>query len=80
MVNIGDSFRLGWEGKDPAEKHVETLKMIAGAIEAEAIGETSEYLYLSYVPEKPDEITPLDLVASHRLLPYSACLSPARRE
>jgi fermentation-respiration switch protein FrsA (DUF1100 family) len=59
MVNIGDSFRLGWEGKDLAEKHVETLKMIAGAIEAETTGKTPDYL--PYVPEKTGETTPLDL-------------------
>jgi hypothetical protein len=40
MVNIGDSFRLGWEGNDPTKKHVKTLKAIAEAIEAEATGKT----------------------------------------
>ena len=59
MVNIGDSFRLGWEGKDPAEKQVETLKVVADAIETEAAGKAPDYL--PYVPEKLDETTPLDL-------------------
>jgi len=59
MVNIGDSFRLGWEGKDPPEKQVETLKFIAGALEAEATGKTPDYL--PYVPEESHASTPLDL-------------------
>lgn len=59
MVNMGDSFHLGWEGKDPPEKQIETLKFIAGALEAASTGKTPDYL--SYVPKKPGANTPLDL-------------------
>ncbi|KAF3934941.1 hypothetical protein ABW19_dt0207862 [Dactylella cylindrospora] len=59
MVNIGDSFRLGWYGKDPASNHVETLKIAAKQLAAEAKG--GESATAPYVPVQCDDTTPFDL-------------------
>ncbi|KAK6524469.1 hypothetical protein TWF281_011377 [Arthrobotrys megalospora] len=63
MVNIGASFRLGWDGKDPASNHVGTLKMAADARVAELKTANSgeEGKYAPYVPTKCDDSTPFDL-------------------
>jgi uncharacterized protein len=74
MVNIGDSFRRGWYGTDPAENQVDVLKFIAGAIEAEAQGR--EPKYLPYVPEKPDESTPYDLAQATDYYRTPRCQHP----
>ncbi|KAF3906478.1 hypothetical protein ABW20_dc0106266 [Dactylellina cionopaga] len=62
MVNIGDSFRLGWDGKDSASTHVATLSMAAGQRSVELSSpQQSQDEYASYVPAQPDDKTPYDL-------------------
>jgi len=63
MVNIGDSFRLGWEGNEPAGEHTETLKQAAQQTTAENKG--AEGATAPYVPTPPDHTTPYDLKEAH---------------
>ncbi|KAK6543536.1 hypothetical protein TWF694_000282 [Orbilia ellipsospora] len=59
MVNIGDSFRLGWEGKDSVLNHISTLQTAADERAAKIKG--AEPQYAPYVPARYEEKTPYDL-------------------
>ncbi|KAF3929929.1 hypothetical protein AA313_de0203860 [Arthrobotrys entomopaga] len=59
MVNIGDSFRLGWEGTDPISNSIATLE--SAAVERAAKAKGAEARYAPYVPTQCDDKTPHDL-------------------
>ncbi|MEV6218079.1 alpha/beta hydrolase [Nocardia sp. NPDC051833] len=62
-VDIGATFRRGWDGSLTLQAQLATLDAVAGQRAIEAAG--GEIAEVTYVPETPDETTPADLVEAH---------------
>ena len=58
-VDVGDSFRLGWDGNASETDQIAMLDTVATQRVAEADG--AEPVYLPYVPQVGDKTAPLDL-------------------
>lgn len=58
-VDIGLTFRKGWDGDVPVSEQLKTLDAVARQRIAEANG--AEPFHINYVPEQPDAKTPRDL-------------------
>lgn len=62
-VDIGMTFRGGWDGKVTLEQQLETMQAVAKQRTAEANG--AEPKYEAYVPNVVDETTVRDMVEAH---------------
>jgi uncharacterized protein len=58
-VDVGASFRLGWDGNGSETDQIAMLETVAKQSLAEADG--AELVYLPYVPQVGDKTAPLDL-------------------
>jgi uncharacterized protein len=58
-VDIGATFRKGWDGNVPVSEQIKLLKSVAAQRLDEANG--AEPMYIEYVPESPNDSTPRDL-------------------
>jgi fermentation-respiration switch protein FrsA (DUF1100 family) len=62
-VDIGLTFRKGWDGDVPLSEQLKVLDAVAKQRTAEING--AKPLYVNYVPEHPDAKTPRDLREAH---------------
>ncbi len=62
-VDIGETFRRGWNGDVPVPEQIKTLESVAKQRTAEANG--AEPMMVSYVPDKVDKNTEPDLAEAH---------------
>lgn len=62
-VDIGTTFRKGWDGNAPVSEQLKALNAVAKQRTAESNG--AKPMYVNYVPEVPDESTPRDLREAH---------------
>ncbi|MEU2090004.1 alpha/beta hydrolase [Nocardia beijingensis] len=73
-VDIGATFRNGWDGCAPVETQIATLDAVAAQRAAEAAG--GKVAEINYVPETVDETTPADLVEAHDYYRTPRCQHP----
>ncbi|MEU1997330.1 alpha/beta hydrolase [Nocardia gamkensis] len=62
-VDIGATFRRGWDGSLPLDAQIATLDAVAGQRAIEAAG--GEIAEITYVPETLDDTTHADMVEAH---------------
>jgi fermentation-respiration switch protein FrsA (DUF1100 family) len=62
-VNIGDAYRLGWDGSLSTEHQLSTLEEVVKQRTAEANG--AEPRYFGYVPDEIDENTPISMLEGY---------------
>lgn len=62
-VDIGETFRRGWNGDMPVPEQIKTLESVGKQRTAEAKG--TEPMMVSYVPDKVDKDTEPDLSEAH---------------
>ncbi len=63
-VDVGQTFRDGWDGKTPVSEQVKTLDAVGKQRSAEAKG--SEPMFIPYVPDAIDKGTIPDMVEAHQ--------------
>ncbi|MFF0527877.1 alpha/beta hydrolase [Nocardia amikacinitolerans] len=73
-VDIGATFRDGWDGSAPVESQLATLDAVAAQRAAEAAG--AEVAEINYVPETVDETTPADMVEAREYYRTPRCQHP----
>ncbi|MGW5570343.1 alpha/beta hydrolase [Nocardia thailandica] len=73
-VDIGATFRKGWDGTAPVETQIATLDAVAAQRAAEAAG--APVAEMGYVPETVDDTTPADMVEAHDYYRTPRCAHP----